>query len=196
MSERLTSREVDFLAMLGTQHTRHTAADAAGIEARAAAGLVQRLGLRFDDRDRLRNPSAVVAALVRVVRGQVPVVQMPPPVRTPAPAALRDAEEVVSLRRALVAALSDVTGTKLPAGVTASEVRSWGQSLGLDHDAIWQRVRLIAAYVAYVGGRPVAANSTVVRAWLREHGIPCPDRGPVSRDLQQQYLDAHPGGES
>ncbi len=69
-AERMSIREVLFLGMLAGKHTRHTAADAAGITAAEAARITTRLGLRFDDADRARDGfhlARILADELRVV---------------------------------------------------------------------------------------------------------------------------------
>jgi hypothetical protein len=71
MSEqRMSIREVLFLGMLAGKHTRHTAADAAGITGAEAVRVATRLGLRFDDADRARDGfhlARILADELRVV---------------------------------------------------------------------------------------------------------------------------------
>lgn len=129
MSERLTSREVDFVTMLADKHTRQTAADSAGLTSEHALRVAQRLGLTFNDSDRLADlPSRVKALTVALQAAR----QMLADRRAQA-AAARYAVDVADLRAQnarLTVALRDALSSRRakparPDGVSAADVRAW-----------------------------------------------------------------------
>lgn len=105
---RLSIREARFLAVLASGRTRTTARDASGLTQAEASEVTNRLGLRFTETDRLRDPASIVIALAT---------------------ALRRALDALAVARAEAASARGISARAL--GVDATAVRAWADANGV-----------------------------------------------------------------